>query len=536
MRRIFSGRTPRSGPSLIAALIALLILHAVLLLPAHPEGIVVRAFFFLPIELPILILLLAAPLPRVGWLLRALIILGLAVFATLKLANVIAFLVFARPFNPVVDAALIPIAVETLAKASVWLVVATVAGLLPLLGAITASFMFAAGVIAAPRNRTAMALVGAVLLTCAVGFHFAPPLRDKAVFDASLFVKDQTQNVVRSLAAVEEFKRDVAADPFRSIPGERLLTRLKGHDVLLIFIEAYGHAALEDPVGLPMTQLAQSQEELRAAGYAMRSAWLTSPTFGGASWLAHGTFVSGLWIDDHQRYNTLFVSDHKTLIHDFTRAGWRTVAVMPLFTRPWPEGRFFGYDHVYAAGNLGYAGPPFGYITMPDQYVLSAFQRLELTAAGRKPVMAEMALNSSHLPWTPRPLFLPWDQVGDGAVFAGAREGSEFDVDWLDADKMREHYMKAAAYALKTVFSFTATLVTDPALVIILGDHQPISVVAGAGAGRDVPIHVLSRDPALLEAFSDWTEGLVPGAQSPVWKMDAMRAHILKSFSADLPS
>jgi len=296
-------------------------------------------------------------------------------------------------------------------------------------------------------------------------------------------------------------------------------------------VEAYGRTAFT--ADGPLAQLHESEVALRTAGYNMRSAWLVSPTFGGASWLAHGTFVTGLWIEDHQRYNTLFVSEHKTLIHDFSRAGWRTAAVMPLFTRPWPEGSFFGFDSIYTANNLGYAGPPFGYITMPDQYVLSAFHAREMIAPDRKPVMAEMALNSSHLPWTPRPHFLPWEEVGDGKIFATARDGEDVDMDWLNPQKMRSQYELAIAYAIKTVFSYAETQVKTPALVIIVGDHQPVSLVAGTSASHEVPIHILARDPALLESFTGWTDGLIPTAQSPSWKMDAMRGHILTAFSAE---
>jgi hypothetical protein len=525
VKRIFSGREEEAG--LAGVMLAVLLLHAVLLVPTYPENILPRAFLFLPLELPVLILLFAAPLGRA---LRGVLIAALTIFMALKLANFIAFLVFARPFNPVVDPSLIPIAIETLAMTSRLLVVLAVCGVVVLVAAIAALFIFIARRLSAPPARPAMLVFGAALLLVTLGLRFTP-WRDIAVFDSTTFVETQVGNVGRSLAAREQFARDVAADPFRDIPGDRLLTRLKGNDVLLIFVEAYGRTALDDPQGSPAQQLAQSEAALRAAGYAMRSAWLVSPTFGGASWLAHGTFVAGLWIEDHQRYNTLFVSEHKTLINDFGRAGWRTVAVMPLFTRPWPEGQFFGYDEIYTANNLGYAGPRFGYITMPDQYVLSAFHQREMTAAERKPVMLEMALNSSHLPWTPRPHFLPWEKVGDGSVFATAREGEDVDVDWLAPQKMRDQYEKAVSYAIKTVFSYAETQVKDPALVIILGDHQPIPFVAGTSAGYDVPIHILSRDPALLASFEGWADGLMPEAQSPVWKMDAMRGHILKAFS-----
>ena len=39
--------------------------------------------------------------------------------------------------------------------------------------------------------------------------------------------------------------------------------------------------------------------------------------------------------------------------------------------------------HVYDSRNVGYRGPRFGYPTMPDQYTLDAFHRLELAPADR---------------------------------------------------------------------------------------------------------------------------------------------------------
>lgn len=455
MKRMLSRRSRRE----IAAgiVVAIFILNLVLLSPTYPDNIVPRAFLFLSIELPVVVLLLTLPLSRFALPLRITLVLALTTFTVLKIANFITFLFFARPFNPIVDPALIPIALETMAMTSVFLVALAIAGVVVLFGALAALFVWTAHVLSAEGSRPAVVMIGAVLLMAATGMKVTP-WRSYVSHDAVIFVEWQSGIVVRSIAAAAQFKRDVAADPFRGIPSERLLTRLKGNDVLVIFVEAYGRAALTAAAGAPAAQLAASEVSLRDAGYSMRSAWLISPTFGGASWLAHGTFVAGLWIEDHQRYNTLFVSEHQTLIHDFTRAGWRTAGVMPLFTRPWPEGGFFGFDMIYTGNNLGYAGPPFGYMTMPDQYALSAFHQRELALPNRRPVMAEIALNSSHLPWTPRPHFLPWEAIGDGSVFTTAREGQEADIDWLDANKMKSNYEKAITYAIKTVFSYAEKL------------------------------------------------------------------------------
>ena len=46
-------------------------------------------------------------------------------------------------------------------------------------------------------------------------------------------------------------------------------------------------------------------------------------------------------------------------------------------------------------------------------------------------------------------------------------------------------------------------------MLIVLGDHQPAPLVTGPNASRDVPIHVISADPDLIEPFID--AGFVPG-------------------------
>ena len=77
-------------------------------------------------------------------------------------------------------------------------------------------------------------------------------------------------------------------------------------------------------------------------------------------------------------------SPRLTLSRLFGRAGWRTVADVPANTRDWPQGAFYDFDRVYDSRNVGYQGPRFGYPTMPDQYTLDAFHRLELAPADRR--------------------------------------------------------------------------------------------------------------------------------------------------------
>jgi hypothetical protein len=268
----------------------------------------------------------------------------------------------------------------------------------------------------------------------------------------------------------------------------------------------------------------------------MRSAWITAPTVGGQSWLSHATLVSGLWIDNQSRYGALLASPRRTLHHASQAAGRRTVAIKPAHTIPWPEGAFFGFDAIHDAAGLGYRGVPFNWVTMPDQFTLTAFDRLERNRMPRPPLTAQIALVSSHAPWTPVAPVLPWEDVRDGSVFAPfAAAGDPPEVVWRDPDRIREQFRQSIAYSLTVVGEYLERHAGDGALTVVLGDHEPAAFVAGVES-REVPIHLIGP-PTLLARLDAWgfTPGLVPGEDAPVWRMDAFRDRFLTAFS-DAPA
>ena len=320
---------------------------------------------------------------------------------------------------------------------------------------------------------------------------------------AASYALAQVTRVPSQLRDQREFARAAADDPARDTPAADLLTGLRGKDVLVVFVESYGRVALDDP-GLSsgvVATLDDGTRRLGRAGYRARSAWLTSPTFGAISWLAHSTLQSGLWVDSQQRYDHLVTTDRETLSSLFGRAGWRTVASVPANDRDWPQGAFYGFDHVYDSRNVGYRGPRFGYPTMPDQFTLEAFQQAELAPRDRRPVMAEIDLISSHAPWSRTPDLLPQESVGDGSVYDGMPETlpSEADI-WPDAGRVRAAYAHSIEYSLQSVVSFLSTYADDDLVVVLLGDHQPATIVSGGSGGdpgHDVPVTVIAKDPAV---------------------------------------
>jgi hypothetical protein len=208
---------------------------------------------------------------------------------------------------------------------------------------------------------------------------------------------------------------------------------------------------------------------------------------------------------------------------------------MPANHRAWPEGfAYYGYDAIYDRRNLGYRGPDFGLPPLPDQYAFGALQRLELAKHHRAPVFAEVDTISSHAPWTKIPRLVPWNQLGDGSIFnrVPVEESTQASL-FGDAKRARAAYGHSIEYSMRTLFSFVQH-VRDPNLVlVVLGDHQPATLVSGQGATHDVPISVIAHDPKVMEQISSWgwQDGMLPSPDAPVWPMDGFRDRFLAAFS-----
>ncbi len=384
--------------------------------------------------------------------------------------------------------------------------------------------------VAAGHRRWALQAAGALCVVWMVLRVAGAPVASSS---AAALAVDEVHAVKTGLEDRATFAREIAHDRFRATPGHRLLTGLRGKDVLLVFVESYGRVAVEGSSFSPRigAVLDQGAAQLRAAGFSSRSAFLTSPTFGGLSWLAHSTLQSGIVVDGQRRYDQLVRNDRLTLTRAFKRAGWRAVGVMPANHRAWPEGAsYYGYDRIYDRRNLGYRGPDFGLPPMPDQYTLLALQRRELAERRRPPLFAEVDLISSHAPWTRIPRLISWDDVGDGSIFdrIPAEESSKAAL-FGDAERARAAYGRSIEYSLSTLFSYVQRYGDDDLVLVVLGDHQPATLVTGQGAGHDVPISVVAHDPKVMDRIAGWgwQDGMLPSPQAPVWPMEAFRDRFL---------
>ncbi|MET9679471.1 sulfatase-like hydrolase/transferase [Streptomyces coeruleorubidus] len=544
--RTWRTRHPRAARALrltTTVLAAVLVLGA-LLLPNTLPAVEPHRFARIPAEAVIGAVVMLV-LPRRPRLVAAVLYgLGLTALTTVNLLDMGFNEYLGRGFNAALDWDLLPDAqayVEDTLGGGVATAAAVGSVVLVLLVAavMVAATIRLADVLSRHRARATKGalLAGTAWVTCAaLGLTlFGGPIASERGAGA---LRVHAQRTVQSLQDEAAFEREAKADTFGNTPPDQLLPDLRGKDVIFTFIESYGRSAIEDPVMAPGVgrTLDTSTEALAKAGFQARSGWLTSATFGGSSWLGHSTTMSGLWIDNQRRYRTVTAGDHLTLTKAFRKTGaWDTVGVMPGVQKGWPEEKWYGLDKLYDAYDLGYRGPKFSWSTMPDQYALEAFQRRVHGKKRDKPLMSFVILTSSHQPWAPLPKMVGWDELGDGSVFDAVQKAGKKAQDVItDTTKSRQEYGKSIQYSITSLTQWLERYGTDDTVLVFLGDHQPMARVSGNRASRDVPVSIVAKDPKVLGKVADWnwTEGLEPDRDAPVWKMSAFRDRFLKAYGS----
>lgn len=506
-------------------------------LPDHPDALGYGAFARLPLEWPLIALL--ALILR-GWLGRLVILLsGTIIFLVLflKLADIGVQSAFQRPFNPYLDTKMLSDGWNLISRTiGIPAAVAALVGGIILVVLVAMIVLKSLRWMAQARGRLRPALLGTFTAMLAIGGSALLLGKTQVEFATPATLSARLGLVVQSVADMQVFEKQLA-DGIGPGDATNLFQAVRGKNVVLVFVESYGRSAVEDPqyAGVTSSRLSAVQQQIEAAGLHAASGWVTSPTVGGLSWLAHGTLLSGLWVDSQGRYDRLMISHQPSLNRLFSQAGWHSVAVMPAITMDWPEAAYFGYDQILAAQDLEYRGKPFNWVTMPDQYTLSAFDRLAVKPARARGqnVMAEIALISSHAPWTPVPKLIDWNQIGDGQVFnEQATSGDPPSVVWADPERVRSQYIQTIDYSLATLGDFMARQGRGT-VYIILGDHQPAAIITGPNASRAVPVHIVTEDAQLLNSFEKqgFTPSMTPTNSTRELPMNALRQLLIDGLS-----
>ncbi|WUH33545.1 sulfatase [Streptomyces sp. NBC_00445] len=522
-------------------LAGVLVLFA-LLMPNRLERLNPSAFLRIPAEGVLLAGLLLALPPRPRRIMAVVSGVFLGLLTILKFVDMGFYQVLARPFDLVLDWILLDDATDFLRESfgrtgQVLAVVAVIVLFAAVLVLTTLATVRLTNLMVRHRPTAARTtlVLGTAWITC-VTLSVQVAGTDLATKGNAEFLGNRVEQVRAGLRDARVFQQQAAVDAFAKTPPDQLLTGLRGKDVLFTFIESYGRVAIDDPAMAPQIDavLKEGTRSLDAAGFASRSAWLKSPITGAGSWLAHSTFLSGLWIKNQQRYRSLTTSDRMTLTNYFGKTGaWRTVGVVPGVRRAWPEGKFFGLDHIYDSEHLGYHGPYFSWTPVPDQFSMEAFERLEHGRKDRQPIMAEIILASSHNPWAPVARMIDWDDLGDGSVFHEIKkDGKDPKEVWKNPESVRTEYRRAIEYSLRSTTEWVERYGDENTVLVFLGDHQPVPTVTAGDRSKDVPITIVARDKKVLDRIEDWgwTDGLKPAPDGPRWGMDAFRDRFMTAY------
>jgi len=393
----------------------------------------------------------------------------------------------------------------------------------------------AAGELYLRRRVVLFVLLGACLATAAVellpgarvyGSSSLPRLAEElgSVLSSRRFVTERREEF-RALAA-----EDYAASTWA-------LDRLESRDVFLFIVESYGYTLYSEPAHFALAEpfLKRSEARLEGAGYRIVSNFLSSPAFGGNSWLADSTLAAGVRIADQAAYAALLESKVKPMAAWFNEAGYRTVNSMPATTSSWPEGEYYQFQQKYYYRDFGYRGPSLKWAPMTDQFAIGVVHRREVAPA-RQPLFVQYVMISGHYPFNLIPrLFEDWSELGDGSVYSGEGAVRVLPIPAGTATAGAAGYAAAMEYQLGVVSDYTARFLAGRrALIVVVGDHQPYSGITGKGKLRSVPIHVLSREAAVLEPFLrlGYTPGLVPRQPLPHAGLESFLPALLKDFTS----
>ncbi len=538
-----SGRA-RQRIAVVLTVLAALLVWVVLVAPDQPKYLTLSGFLRIPLE-GLVLIAVALFLPAIPRRILAVIAgLALTLVVVLKVLDFGFFTTFQRPFDPIGDTSSVGIGIttmrEVLGRTEADLIIVGVGvGVVALLAVLILAMLRLTKVAAAHR-RPALRAIGGVGAVWALCWLFGAQLISHTPIASTLaagVVVDNVQAVQADIHDESVFANQIKHDSFRNTPANQLLTGLRGKDVLLVFVEAYGQQAVQGRSFSPEVDAALSKgdKQLASAGFSARSGFLTSSTYGGISWLAHSTLQSGVWVNSQRRYNQLMTTNRFTLSDAFKEAGWRTVDDVPSNDYDWPQGKsYYHYDKLYDRRNVGYHGPTFTYASMPDQYTYAALQRLELSKTNRPPLFAEVDTVSSHMPWNRIPEQVPWNEVGNGSIFNRIPMDHETGAFWSNPPRVQAAYGRSIVYSLNSLISFVQHLNDKNLVMVILGDHQPLPIVSGHNSNHDVPISIIAHDPKVLKQIGSWGwgPGLRPKRSAPVWPMSAFRNRFLTAFDS----
>jgi phosphoglycerol transferase MdoB-like AlkP superfamily enzyme len=258
--------------------------------------------------------------------------------------------------------------------------------------------------------------------------------------------------------------------------------------------------------------LGKLEENLANDNWVAASTRSSAPTWGGGSWISYTSALSGLRLDNHAQYLAMFnryVREPFPHLTNYLRSqGYRSYRLSSnadtLNDIEWQRYKsFYGVDEWLRFPDLEYDGPLFGWgPSPPDQYALN-FAHAHMNQTTESPHVFFFITQNSHYPWSPLPeLAETWTDLNDAPpVPPPPAQRPQHAV-------LRQQYLAAIEYEMTMVVDFIVREADENDIFVIVGDHQPARV-ARYEDGWDTPMHIISQNDVLVDAFANY--GFVPG-------------------------
>lgn len=308
-------------------------------------------------------------------------------------------------------------------------------------------------------------------------------------------------------------------------------------NIYLLFVESYGATTkCMDRVKPLYTALMQQYGQIYAdSGYTVYSSYSEAPIMGGRSWLSFTTALTGLHIDNHLTFNKLLKSgyNYPHLVRYLEHEGYETYRIKTMANQNASTDlsysladRFYAFDHWVKYRDIPYKGYQYDYFGgMPDQYALNYFDKNFLDKS-HQPYLVFGINMTTHGPWHHVPPVLEqWEALDTIQTDPTGTDRS------LDFEHESIRYFESVRYAIEVFTRFIMQTVPDHSLVILVGDHQPPGMnypCVGKVTEAAVPIHIISKDQALVEGFGAY--GFIPGMDVPLEHDVSMKHESLYSM------
>jgi hypothetical protein len=386
------------------------------------------------------------------------------------------------------------------------------------------------------RARLVAVLGFALVGGTAVAFSHRPVIL-QPVTDGLMANLRSSRTALANHRAVFEAPPDTRYDGFASAP------LVRRPNVYLLMVEAYGEVLATCPSRTAYRSLLDRMEaRLGKPGYHVRSGYSTAPIYGARSWLTMASVQTGIHIDNQPAFRVLqkFAPRLPTLTTFFEAHGYHTMML-----QPGDEPRLgvttedmYRRDRQVVRTDLPFKGKPVGLAGVPDQYSLGYFDEHFLSTAPEPRFVFYMAV-LTHYPWpSPGPFVRDWHRLDGPIAPDDVPPWPELDGRAAVTPRVLSDYLTTIEYEWRVLADFIDARAKEDALIIVVGDHQPRLDCPGGQIDFNTPIHVISRDPKLVDLFAD--VGLTPGlyaepAQHPALKHEGLFSLLASKLAPSLP-